>query len=197
MPATISNRATLPAAPAHQPDDHFFDRVVEDVHRREARAQRAEQLTGQPFTYTLSSTSRITGLPLSSLRRQCRDGEIRAIKLSGCWMIHRDDFVRLLDPAETWHWHPNTAWGVAFLERLQRLAALLYQVFAPPTIRVLISAIKFAVWARKDGAPFEEAEGFAWRRAEWRVRYQLENRSRMDEALQLLGEIIAIGMELF
>ena len=77
-------------------DDPFFAAVVCSVHRQEARAHLAEQLTGQPFRYDLSSTAWISGVPARLLRRLCREGDLQAIKLSGWWLLHRDDFNGLL-----------------------------------------------------------------------------------------------------
>lgn len=84
------------AAPADLPIDLFMDRVVCEVHRHEARARHAELVTGEPYSYNISNTAWITNLPAGLLRRLCRDGRIQAIKLSGWWFIHHDDFHRLL-----------------------------------------------------------------------------------------------------
>jgi hypothetical protein len=42
----------------------------------------------------------------------------------------------------------------------------------------------------------QDAEDFAWHRAEWRVRDGLVDPEQTDEALRLLGSIIRLGMEL-
>ena len=86
---------TLPAtAPTRAPVDDFIDRVMQAVHRRQAR-------TVSPFAYSLSHTADFTGLPVQLLRRLCRDGELHAIKHSGWWLLHRAAFHLLLAPEVT------------------------------------------------------------------------------------------------
>ena len=96
MSDTIPAAQPTPAAPARLSTDLLFDQVIQSVHRHEARARLAEQLTGQPFRYDLSSTAWISGLHVPLLRRLCREGDLQAIKLSGWWLLHRDDFNGLL-----------------------------------------------------------------------------------------------------
>ena len=86
MSATIPTAQPTPADPARLPADLFFDQVIQSVHRHEARARLAEQLTGQPFRYDLSSTASFTGLPVPLLRRLCRSGELQAVKHAGRWL---------------------------------------------------------------------------------------------------------------
>jgi hypothetical protein len=77
-----------PLRPA-PPIDAFFARVIRSVHRKEARSC-------PPYCYSLSATAGFTGLPVRPLRRLCRDGILDAIKPFGWWMVHRDEFMRLL-----------------------------------------------------------------------------------------------------
>jgi hypothetical protein len=56
---------------------------------------------------------------------------------------------------------------------LERLAAMLYPVEAADILGVLLNELRNAVQARREGIPYEEAKGYAWRRAEWRVRLAL------------------------
>ncbi len=46
---------------------------------------------------------------------------------------------------------------------------LLYRHERSSTIGVLLTELRRAIQSRREGAPYDEAEGFAWRRAEWRV----------------------------
>jgi hypothetical protein len=189
MPASIPAPQPASAAPALSVD-LFMDRVIHSARRHEARAQRAEQATGEPFSYNLSDTASFTGLPVRRLRRLCRDGRIQAFKLSGCWLIHRDEFMRLLAP------QPADIAQEELVERLCELAMLLHRHEAACTISVLVNGIRRAVQARREGAAYDDAEGFAWRRAEWRVRYGVVDASRVEDALRLLRTIILLGMEL-
>jgi hypothetical protein len=189
MPDSIT--ATQPSpTPARIPVDLFFDQALQAVHRQEARARLAYHLTGEPFSYNLSDTASFTGLPVHLLRKQCRDGRIQAFKLSGCWLIHRDEFFRLLAP------QPVDIAQEELVERLCELAMLLHRHEAACTISVLVNGIRRAVQARREGADYDDAEGFAWRRAEWRVRYGVVDASRVEDALRLLRTIILLGMEL-
>jgi hypothetical protein len=84
-----------------------------------------------------------------------------------------------------------------FVGRIQRLAAMLYRDEQSSTLTVLLKELRNAVQARREGAPYDEAEGFAWRRAEWRVREGLVDPSRLDDALGLLRSIVRLGMRIF
>jgi hypothetical protein len=84
-----------------------------------------------------------------------------------------------------------------FVGRLQRLAAMLYPHEASSTLSVLLKELRNAVQARREGVPYDEAEGFAWRRAEWRVRWGVVDASRVAEALRLLATIVRLGMPVF
>ena len=57
-----------------------------------------------------------------------------------------------------------------FIFLLQRLAAKLYRHERSSTLTVLLKELRNAVQARREGVAYNEAEGFAWHRAEWRVR---------------------------
>ena len=83
-----------------------------------------------------------------------------------------------------------------YQDNLRRPATMLYPHESPSTLSVLRKEKHGAVQAREDGAPYEEAEGFAWRRSEWRVRYGLVDPSQIEEALLLLAAIIPLGMAL-
>src|SRR5208283_3898840 len=98
MPDTLPAAQSVPADPARLPVDLHFDQVIQAFRRHEARPHLAEQLTGQPFRYDLSSTAGFSGLPVPLLRRLCRSGDLQAIKHSGWWLLHRDEFNRLLAP---------------------------------------------------------------------------------------------------
>ena len=98
MSDTIPAAQPTPAAPARLPADLLFDQVIQSVHRHEARARLAEQLTGQPFRYDLSSTASFTGLPVPLLRRLCRSRRTPGVKHAGWWLVHRDEFHRLAGP---------------------------------------------------------------------------------------------------
>ena len=105
MPATLPDlQPTAPAIPA----DPFFDQVIQAVRRTEARARRAEQFTGTPYRYSLSAAAGFSDLPVRRLRKLCRDGEIQAVKLAGWWFVHRDEFMRLPDPASTMQWQQQS-----------------------------------------------------------------------------------------
>lgn len=197
MPDSISDPQPAPTPPPRLSVDLFFDRVIQSVHRHEARAQRAERLTGLPYRYNLSSTASFTGLPLWRLRRLCRQGKLQAFKFSGWWLVHRDEFMRLLDPASTLQWRTNRERQQIFLDNLQDLAAMLHPCEVSCTIQVLLKDLRRAVQARREGAAYDEAEGYAWARAEWRVRYGLVDPSQMEEALRLLETIVRLGMPVF
>lgn len=98
MPDIIPNPDTVTVVQARIPVDLFFARVIADVRRTEARVRREERLTGIPhrFSYCLRETAHFTGLPVSLLRRRIRSGEIAANKACGCWMIEREQLMRLL-----------------------------------------------------------------------------------------------------
>jgi hypothetical protein len=184
---------TIPAVPAHLPVDLFFDQVIQAVRRDETRAHLAEQLTGAPYVYDLSSTASFSGLPVPLLRSLCRDGEIQAIKLSGWWLVRRDEFNRLLSPEVTLRC--RAARQYILVRNLQQLAAMLHRGAAGCTISVLLRDLRRA--AALCGDSYDEAEGFAWRRAEWRVREGILDPDQTEEALRLVQAIIQLGMELF
>ena len=137
-----------------------------------------------------------TGLPVRQLRRLCRSGEIQAVKLSGWWLVYRDEFMRLLDPASTLQWRSNRDRQQIFLRLLQDLAAMLHPCEASRTIQVLLKDLRRAVQARRDGAAYEETEGFAWRRAEWRGRWGVVDSAQAEDAL-LLRDVVSLGMPVF
>jgi hypothetical protein len=74
---------------------------------------------------------------------------------------------------------------------------MLYRHERSSTISVLLKELRNAVQARREGAAYDEAEGFAWRRAEWRVRDGLVDPSQKDAALELLRMIVRLGMSVF
>ena len=187
MPDTVPNPATIPAAPARLPVDLFFDQVVQAVRHQEARLS-------PPFSYDLSATAGFTGLPVRLLRSMCRDTELQAIKLSGWWFLHRDEFNRLLAPDVTLP--SRAARQYILLRNLQQLAAMLHPYDADPILRVLLRDLRRGTMFRGDDAAYEDAGDFAWRRAEWRVRDSLVDADQTEEALGLLRTIIALGMEL-
>jgi len=189
MPDTIPNPESIPAAPAVSSDDPFFDQVIQSVRRTEARARRAE-----PYRYSLSNTAGFTGLPVRLLRSMCRDTELQAIKLSGWWFLHRDEFNRLLAPDVTLRC--RAARQYVLLRNLQQLAAMLHHYDAEPVLRVLLRDLRRAIMFRRSGACYEDAEGMVWHRAEWRVRDGIVDPSQIDEALRLVRAIIELGMEL-
>lgn len=108
-----------PTAPPRLPINLFSDRVVDDVRRVKAHVR-------PPYCYPLSHTAWFTGLPVHLLRRLCHRGIIQAIKTCGWWMVHQDDFIRLLDPATTLPWRSNAARAQVFEQQLQQLADLLH-----------------------------------------------------------------------
>lgn len=194
MPETLPD---LQPTPAVSSDDPFFAAVIQAVRRHEARAQRAEQLTGQPFRYSLSATADFSDLPVRRLRRLCRQNELQAFKLSGHWLLHRDEFMRLLDPASTLHWRTNRERQQIFVRYLRDLAAMLHPCEASCIINVLLKDLRRAVQARREGADYEDGEGFAWRRAEWRVRYGVVDPAQVNDALELLANLVRRGMSVF
>ena len=183
-----SHTATLPVDP-------FFDQVIQSVHRHEARALLAEQLTGQPFCYDLSSTASFSGLPVPLLRRLCRSDELQAVKLSGRWLLHRDEFNRLLAPEVTLR--SRAARQYIFLRNLQQLGAMFHPLEAQSILHVLLNDLRRAVMFRESGAAYEDAEGMAWARAQWRVRDGVIDRDQTEDALRLVQIIIRLGTELF
>lgn len=189
MPDTLPD---LQPTRAVSSDDTFFDQVIQAVRRNEARTRRAE-----PYRYSLSNTAGFTGLSVRLLRRLCRAGELQAAKHAGWWLVHRDEFHRLLDPAATMQWRTNQDRQQIFVDYLRRLAALLHPVEASCTIQVLLKDLRRAVQGRREGAPYDEAEGHVWRRAEWRVRYGVVYPGQADDALLLLRDIVSLGMSVF
>ena len=79
--------------------------------------------------------------------------------------------MRLLDSAASLELRSRQGRQQIFIDYLQRLAATLHPMEAPDIINVLLKDLRRAVQARKENAHYEDAEGFVWRRAEWRVRY--------------------------
>ena len=128
---------------------------------------------------------------MSQLRWLCRFGQIQAVKHAGWWLVHRDEFHRLLDPAATLQWLNRPQREQLFIEHLERLAAMLHPIDAESTISVLLKDIR-----RFEGIG-EDGEGFAWRRAEWRVRDGVVDRSQTEAALGIVQFIIPLGTELF
>jgi hypothetical protein len=61
---------------------------------------------------------------------------------------------------------------------------------------VLLHDLQQAAQAGSEGADYEDAEDFAWHRAEWRVRDGVVDPEQTEEALRLLRSIIQIGMGL-
>jgi hypothetical protein len=166
--------------------DLFMDRVVDDVRRVECHVR-------PPYCYALSHTAWFTGLPVHLLRRLCDRGIIQAIKVCNWWMVHQDDFIRLLDPAATLQWRSNAARAQIFEQQVQQLTDLLDPCEACCTIDVLLRDVQQAVQAGSEGADYEDAEDFAWHRAEWRVRDGVVDPEQTEEALRLLRAIIQIG----
>jgi hypothetical protein len=187
MPDSISDPQPTATPETRLPVDLFFDQVVQAVHRQEARAR-------EPFSYNLSSTAGFTGLPVQLLRRLCRSGDLQAIKLSGWWLLHRDEFHRLLAPNATLR--RRAARQYIFLRNLQQLAAMLHPIEAESTLHVLLHDLRRAIMFREAGAVYEDAEGMVWHRAAWRVREGIVDPDQTEEALQLLQAIIQLGMEL-
>ena len=56
--------------------------------------------------------------------RLCRSGELQAVKHAGWWLVHRDEFHRLLAPKVTLR--SRAARQYIFLRNLQQLAAMLH-----------------------------------------------------------------------
>lgn len=187
MPETISAPQPAPAAPARRPVDHFMDRVVRAVYRHEDRL-------APPFSYDLSATASFSGLPVRLLRRLCSDFELQAIKVSGRWLLHRDEFNSLLAPDVTLR--SRAARQYILLRNLQQLAAMLYPHDAESTLHVLLHDLRRATMFRQDNAAYEEAGRFAWRRAKWRVEDGVVDRDQTEEALRLVRAIIEVGMQL-
>jgi hypothetical protein len=74
---------------------------------------------------------------------------------------------------------------------------MLHRGAAECTISVLLRDLRRAAALCGDSYPYDEAEGFAWRRAEWRVRDGIVHPDQTEEALRLVQTIIQLGMELF
>jgi len=74
---------------------------------------------------------------------------------------------------------------------------MLYRDERSSTVSVILKELRNAVQARSEGAGYDDAEGFAWRRAEWRVRYGLVDPSHKDRALQILSATVKLGMSIF
>ncbi len=193
MPETILDLQPTATTPPCLAVDLFFDQVIRSVHRQEARAHHAEQVTGEPFCYALDATASFSGLPIRLLQRLCRSGERQAIKLSGWWLVHRDEFNRLLAPEVMLRCH--AARQHILIRNLQQLAAMLRPHAAESTISVLLRDLRRA--AALCGDTDDEAEDFVRGRAEWRVRDGIVDPSQIDDALRLVGTIIQLGMELF
>ena len=193
MSDTIPDPQPSPGPPTRQPVDLFFDQVIDGVRRHEARAHRAEQITGEPFCYDLSGTAGFTGMPLRLLRRLCREGELRAVKLSGGWLVHRDEFNRLLAPEVTLC--SRAARQYILLRNLQQLAAMLHPYDAESILHVLLHDLRRAVMFREGGACYEDAEGMVWARAKWRIEEGIIDRDQTEEALGLVRSIIELGMD--
>jgi len=145
--------------------------------------------------YDLSNTAGFTNLPVRLLRRLCRSGELLAFKLSGHWLLHRDEFNRLLAPAVTLRC--RSARQYILLRNLQQLAAMLHRSEADCTISVLLHDLRGAVMFREGGACYEDAEGMVWARGKWRVEDGIVDPHQTEEALRLVQAIIQLGMELF
>ena len=189
MPETIPE-----PVPARLPVDLFFDQIVQAVRRHEARARHAEQVTGEPFCYDLDATAGFTGLPVHLLRRLCRSGELRATKHAGQWLLHRDEFHRLLAPDVTLH--SRAARQYILLRNLQQLAAMLRPHEASGTLHVLLHDLRRAVMFREAGAVYEDAEGMVWHRAKWRVEDAIIDPDQIEAAMRLLATILPQGIEL-
>jgi hypothetical protein len=187
MPVSTSDPQPSPATPTRLPVDLFMDRVVHAVRRHETRAR-------EPFCYTIDATADFTGLPVRLLRSLCRSGELHAFKLSGRWLIHRDEFNRLLSPDVTLRC--RAARQHILLRNLQQLAAMLRQHEASHIMHVLLHDLRRAIMFRQAGACYEDAEGMVWHRAAWRIRDGLVDRDLLEDALRLLRTIIELGMEL-
>jgi hypothetical protein len=80
---------------------------------------------------------------------------------------------------------------------LQRLTVKLCRLEGPTIIRVLLKDLRRAVQARREGYGYADAEGHAWHRAEWRVRYGVVNPAQVNDALELLATLVRLGMSVF
>lgn len=67
---------------------------------------------------------------------------------------------------------------------------------ASHVLRVLLHDLRRAIVFRKGGACYDDAEGMAWTRAEWRIREGIVDVDQTEDALRLLRAIIGLGMEL-
>jgi hypothetical protein len=74
---------------------------------------------------------------------------------------------------------------------------MLYRDEMSSTLTVLLKELRNAVQARREGAAYDEAEGYAWARAEWRVRWGVVDPAHVKEALALLETIVRLGMAIF
>ena len=194
MSVTIPDPRPSSKAPACLPVDLVFDQAIQAVHRHEARAQQAQQIFGAPFVYNLDATASFSGLPVHLLRRLCRSGELQAVPLFGRWLLHRDEFNRLLAPDVTLR--SRAARQYVFLRNLQQLAAMLRSGEAEATISVLLKDLRRATMFRQYDAAYDEAGSFAWHRAKWRVRDGIVDTDQTEEALRLVQAIIELGMQL-
>lgn len=195
MPDSITDPQLTPTTPTRLPVNLFFDHAIQGVRRDEARAHQAQQIYGTPYAYNLSATADFTGLPVRLLRRLCRSGELQAVKHAGWWLLHRDDFNRLLAPDVTLSC--RAAQKYILVRNLQQLAAMLHPHDAESVLHVLLHDLRRAVMFREAGACYEDAEGMVWHRAEWRIRDGLVDLDLTEDALRLLQAIIQLGMELF
>ena len=73
---------------------------------------------------------------------------------------------------------------------------MLHPCEAACIIQVLLKDLCRAVQARREGADYEDAEGFAWHRAEWRVRYGAVDPAQAEDAPGLLKSMVTLGMAL-
>ena len=192
MPETISEPQA--AAPETTLVDSFVDRVIRAFRRHEARAHLAQQITDEPFCYSISATADFSGLPEPLLRRLCRTERLRSIKIDNRWLIHRDEFHRLLVPDVTLR--SRAARRHILIRNLQRLAAMLYTYEAAHILHVLLHDLRRATAFRDAGACYEDAEGMVWARAERGIHDGIFDPDQTEEALGLLRVIIGQGMEL-
>jgi len=187
MPDSITAPEPAPAAPARLPVDIFKGQVLQGVRRQEARAR-------EPFCYTIDATAGFTGLPVRLLRRMCRSDELQAFKLSGRWLLHRDDFNRLLAPDVALRC--RAARQYILIRNLRELAAMLYTHAAEAVLHILLHDLRRAIMFREAGACYDDAEGMVWHRAEWRIREGIVHREQIEDAVRLLQATIELGMEL-
>jgi len=84
-----------------------------------------------------------------------------------------------------------------FTDHVQQLATMLCPLEGPCAINVLLKDLRRAVQARREGYGYGDAEGHAWHRAEWRVRYGVVDPAQVEDALLLLRTIVSLGMPVF